>query len=395
MSNLGRYQGALLYSRLDSIQQIKRDWNASIVSAPTYAIGPYGGRSLVFDGSDDKITIPDLTLAGNVKSVALWVYFLSTTEQVIDLDGGTHFIDATTGTVAATGFTTPTIYVDGVVASVIGANAWHHVVITTATGFAASNLQLATDNTNFGNVRLRDLTLWGRVLTAAEVTDLHQGSTFDYQLNLVSRWDMSNESPPDVGFKNLGHDGTESGSNVVTAGIAGGRALTLGSNDRVDITDHADFNFGSAQDFSISIWAKTSVSGSNAKLIDKNDGTTKFELFKLTTDKMRFVLVGDLATVTVFGSTAMTPGAWHHFVAVADRDGNAQLYMDGVEDSTGAQDISGVGDIDNAQDMLIGADRNNAFDWAGDMDEVKIYNAALTLTQIRDLYERERAGVAA
>jgi len=103
------------------------------------------GDALVFDGVDDYVDIGNT--GQTVKAVSFWLKASSTTEDIIDLDGGTHTIEVNAGTITATGFDTPTIYTNAVVSSALSANLWHFIAITTATGFVARDLDIGRETT--------------------------------------------------------------------------------------------------------------------------------------------------------------------------------------------------------------------------------------------------------
>ena len=87
-----------------------------------------------------------------------------------------------------------------------------------------------------------------------------------------------------------------------------------------------------------------------------------------------------------FGGVAtaspISRGQWHHMVSVFDA-GTLTIFVDGVQGSS--QTIGGV--LQNAgptpDRVLIGATRSGNFNWKGLIDEVAIYDTALTPAQIR------------
>jgi len=117
--------------------------NGTISGNPMYEKGILGDR-MRFDGVDDYVDCGDI---GTIKTFAFDVCPASTTEDLADLDGGTHTVEVAAGTLTATGWTAPTIYVDGVATTSLIANKTQRVVITTATGIAASAVKLATETT--------------------------------------------------------------------------------------------------------------------------------------------------------------------------------------------------------------------------------------------------------
>jgi hypothetical protein len=98
------------------------------------------GREIRFDGVGGYIDIGDIS--ANCSTIAFLINPTTTTESLIDLDGGTHTVSISAGTITATGFASPIIYVNGAVASTVVAGLPSFVVITTATPFAVSDLDI-------------------------------------------------------------------------------------------------------------------------------------------------------------------------------------------------------------------------------------------------------------
>ncbi len=132
------------------------------------------GNSRSFNGTSDHISVGALVDGTAINSVDFWVYPTSTTTRFIDLDGGTHYIWVNAGTVTATGFTSPTIYVDGAVSSTLVANKWQHVAVTTATSFSASNVTLGKQSTNYFSGKLDEVRISSIVRTAEEMAETNR-----------------------------------------------------------------------------------------------------------------------------------------------------------------------------------------------------------------------------
>jgi len=120
--------------------------DGTLLGAPNH-VNTILGDFLKFDGTDDVVDIGDTTQT--VSTVAFWINPSTTSEDIMDLDGGTHTIEVGTGTITATGFDTPTIYVDGAVSSTLIANVFQRVVITTATGIVVNNFDIGKETTYF------------------------------------------------------------------------------------------------------------------------------------------------------------------------------------------------------------------------------------------------------
>jgi len=143
--------------------------NMSTTTSPT--IGKVG-QALEFDGVNDYVDVG--TGPTGVKTIAFWVYPETTTEYFVNLVSDTDYIWANAGTVTATGFTSPTIYVDGVVSNIITANKWQYIVITTDTAENVDNLDIGrTQDTNYLQGKMDEVRLYNRVLSAGEILDLY------------------------------------------------------------------------------------------------------------------------------------------------------------------------------------------------------------------------------
>jgi len=126
-----------------------------------------------FNGSNNYVSLGALTGGTAVQSVSFWVYPSATTNYFIDLNGSAY-VSASAGTLSAAGFTSPTIYVNGVVSSAIAANQWQHIVVTTATGINASAANIGKISTNYLNGSIDEVRVYNRALSAAEITALYQ-----------------------------------------------------------------------------------------------------------------------------------------------------------------------------------------------------------------------------
>lgn len=124
------------------IVDLTANGNDGTISGASHANTPMGD-ALLLDGVSNYVDIGNT--AQTVKTVSFWVKPQTTTEDFIDLDGGTHTIEAAAGTVSATGFTSPTIYINGAAGTTLSADVWSHVVVTTGTGFTASDLDLGKE----------------------------------------------------------------------------------------------------------------------------------------------------------------------------------------------------------------------------------------------------------
>ena len=123
--------------------------------------------AMEFDGTEDLVTIGDISK--EAKTIAFWMYVDDNTERdIIDLDGGTHLLtlDAS-GDLQATGFSSPTIYLNDTEAQAVSNSAWYLAIITTSTAIDVSALVLGKETTWFDG-KLHNVKLWDRQLSALE-----------------------------------------------------------------------------------------------------------------------------------------------------------------------------------------------------------------------------------
>lgn len=150
-----------------------------------------------------------------------------------------------------------------------------------------------------------------------------------------------------------------------------------------------------AGDFTASAWVKPE--GSNALASDKiivakNDGFDGYKFF-LTDNNIVSFAIGNSPANRINSTTVLPNNIWHHVAVIYDNN-IASIYIDGVLDSTKTI----INPTPNSAEFAIGAiyiDKLNIQDYfKGDIDEVRIWNQALTLSQLRYVMnqELEKAG---
>ncbi len=123
--------------------------------------------AMEFDGTEDLVTIGDISK--NAKTIALWMYVDdNTSRDIIDLDGGTHLLTLDgSGDLQATGFSSPTIYLNDTESQAVSNSTWYLVIVTTSTSIDVSDLVLGK-STSWFDGRLHNVKLWDRQLSAIE-----------------------------------------------------------------------------------------------------------------------------------------------------------------------------------------------------------------------------------
>ena len=82
----------------------------------------------------------------------------------------------------------------------------------------------------------------------------------------------------------------------------------------------------------------------------------------------------------------MNDGEWHYVVGVRDGS-NLHMYVDGVLENTGSISDS---DYSNNSPITIGAYNSGDYYFSGSIDDVRIYNRALSEGEVKALYDLEK-----
>jgi hypothetical protein len=178
-----------------------------------------------------------------------------------------------------------------------------------------------------------------------------------------------------------GHTATLVNAPVWTTGQYGGALTFNGTNNAVTVGTPDTLNF--AADFTLMLWTKRNALGGSVQrhLFSKCNPTT------WQTGCKEFYFAGDVLTFGSFatGDTASVSIAdtnWHHIALVFTRATNAvQIYVDGTLRTTATKNL----EADVAGHVVTIGNLHNANPFSGLIDEVRIYNQALTAAQVGEL----------
>ncbi|MFD2515318.1 PQQ-dependent sugar dehydrogenase [Pontibacter locisalis] len=174
-----------------------------------------------------------------------------------------------------------------------------------------------------------------------------------------------------------------------TGGLFGGAQRFNGTNDAVDIQNVTNFNWTKSGNFSIGLWMKTQTTASgNMVIVGRDAAATDAGLhwwIGLNGQKQAMFSLKDEthAGIEVGGTgPALNDGRWHYIVAVRDGANNMnKLFVDGVLIQE-AQVQYSRDFTDNAAVNIGYLNRSGGFHYAGDIDELKVYNRAVTGNEI-------------
>ena len=159
-----------------------------------------------------------------------------------------------------------------------------------------------------------------------------------------------------------------------------------GTNEYVTMGDVLGFEY--TDPFSVSFWLKTTTSG---YLISKMDSAPRgWGAYITASSGIEFLLINTSATnlIDVFGPTGLNDGRWHHVVWTTDGTTAAGVtcYVDGsaVGTTTSSDTLSAT--IVSTGPLNLASRTNGTGVYAGDLDEVAVYDKELTSGEVTAIY---------
>ena len=404
---IGKLGQALSFDGVNDYVNVTDSASNSITSSITVSAWVKGSSQ------DNKIVVSKYTTTGNQRSWLLgtsnstWGYGTNKLGVIISADGtigvGTSKAYASTNVVfdntwhhVAFTFTSNTLalYVDGVVET-----AQKNVDGTVNSLFDANS---ALTIGSIGNPLLYfagltdDVRVYNRALTTTEITQLYKlgqdkvnssqnktGGSLD--TGLVGLWSFNG---PDINWgantaydrSGQGNNGTITSMSTTSSPAIGklGQALKFdGVDDWINIPDTS---YGYVN-LTMSAWIKT-TNASNWVI-----GNGENSDLRISGGKIFFnYYTGVFQNLT--GNTSVNDGRWHHIVVIREGLLNT-VYLDGVSDGT----LVTTGTPSSIGFDAIGS-RDNTFSSTqtvtGSIDEVRIYNRALSASEVKQLYNLGR-----
>jgi len=176
-----------------------------------------------------------------------------------------------------------------------------------------------------------------------------------------------------------------------------------GSDDYVTLTDENEFHLANDTSITITGWVKTNAQGAWQNILryddfDSIDGdsptTRNIYIARISTaDNFQMVIGPAGSTSSVSSNTTIQANTWYHVAYVRDvTNDNLKIYINGKLDNSATDTTTGTWET-TGQYPIIG--RYTGEYLHGYLDDLKIYNSALTDAQIRTDYAGPTAGSAA
>jgi len=370
---------------------------------PTNVDFGVGGKSLYgarFNGSSSEIEVSSNVININTISVSAWINLGTTSgfQQIVS-----NFSSSNTGwglRINDGGYLSYNTAVGVITSSTaLLANTWHHVALTidssgnstklyingsedssttyTAPTYGAGNTNfhigsLGNLNTQYFNGSIDQVRIFSKALSSTEVGKLYGNGEGEIACAYTSTTDNLAYPIANTAYYKLDNNSKDSARST---GKFNEGAVFNGSSSYITSNSLPSIGTG---DFTFSCW------------FNQNSGSSQGALFSTTTQwfaangnvSPKVLMVTD-DTVTKKGDTTYSQDTWNHAV-FARESGVLKMYQNGTEVFSGAYTDSW--DMTQFGIGVARAFGSRVYYFNGEIDQVRIYNTALSSTDVLNLY---------
>ncbi|MBS3160437.1 LamG domain-containing protein [Candidatus Woesearchaeota archaeon] len=212
-------------------------------------------------------------------------------------------------------------------------------------------------------------------------------------LVLLMPFDEDNSSTA-IDSSDFKNNGVLSGATLNRTDCITGNCYSFdGTNDFINLIDKSSLDFG-ASDFSIELWIKHPVSAiTNGRIVYKGASSATDVGYALLGDAQNIFALSNGSTrlLVTAGKTNFNNDLWNHIAITVKRDNNITIYTNGIIDSSSSNPLNVSnfsGSVSNTKEFILGSIDGTGTFWNGSIDNVRIYNKALTSSEIQDHYEK-------
>ncbi|HLE48845.1 MAG TPA: DUF2341 domain-containing protein [Patescibacteria group bacterium] len=297
------------------------------------------------------------------------------------------------------------IYVNGVDVTASSGTFGDAAACTSSTYIGRTNpLHGVADQ--FLNGKLDDIKVYNYARTSGQVVeDMNAGHPAPGSPigSAIAYWNF------DEGYSTNANDNTDNNNDLTlnaaswTSGGKFGKAWNgTGGDFRLSKTTDPDLEFSATDSFTLSTWFKSDTAGTPADveyLMADGVGAAGYALYIDGSGYACFGIDDDAAwgpDVASCNTTNVYDNTWHHVVGVRDVASDKNyVYVDGVLKDSDTDSTTGT--LDSSPTFYIGdMDADNAGsgeEFAGDIDETKVYRLAMTEDQVKIEFNHGQASV--
>jgi hypothetical protein len=166
-----------------------------------------------------------------------------------------------------------------------------------------------------------------------------------------------------------------------------------GTTQTAQVANNALLNFESTKTFSVALWVKIPATTANPTIIHKGiSGSEQYIIDVNSAGNFRLYVRNSASTVTQIAATVAPNNTWQHVVAVFNQASSAMLlYVNGAQSASGTPPTSLKANTNplNVGNRQTSTGFGNALN--GTVDEVRVYNRALSLSDVQELYSFGRS----
>ncbi|MFA5061270.1 MAG: LamG-like jellyroll fold domain-containing protein, partial [Candidatus Pacearchaeota archaeon] len=198
-------------------------------------------------------------------------------------------------------------------------------------------------------------------------------------MNLDNRSSLGENNSFVRDLSNYGNNGSVSGATPVTGKYSGGYSFTRASSQYISMgssTNNVDSNV-----YSISVWVKkdTAQTGDWQSIVAR--GQNGYLMTGRNTGSVTFGKQAASSSQLTSTGTPMANTNWHHLVGTYNGS-RLRFYIDGVFDSY----LDNTHTYDHTKDLRIGGDVTYGEYFGGTIDELMIFDRALSDSEVSQIY---------
>lgn len=209
-------------------------------------------------------------------------------------------------------------------------------------------------------------------------------------LYMDMEWTTEDATPRMQDLSGRGNHGTITGTTIVPGKVGQARDFNPSTTDRIIVSDSSSLDIGT--ELTVSAWVKTDTIAGNGRIVEKGKlGVSEWEygLFRLGADVRFNIWKSDGSDHSYATATsALTVGSWVHVAGTYKKGTATKVYINGVEWASSTTFTGNT--AKKTQSVKIGArEGTSGFSelWDGTIDEVRIFNRALSAAEIATLYD--------
>ena len=200
---------------------------------------------------------------------------------------------------------------------------------------------------------------------------------------LVGYWTFEETGTTYFDRSGNSENGTSTTDLHIATSKAGNYAATFnGTSDYIELDNFIPFSTNNAS--TISAWVKTpSLDATYRNIYSEGDVAAQEFHFRLSPTANKFTLFTRAVSEEInFSDSLLNDGQWHHIAGTVNKTtGYHALFLDGVLKSSAAV-VPTIG----ATYSTIGSKNKTSEFWKGQIDDLRIYNRALSVAEVQTLY---------